>query len=187
MSEYKAEKYRLKDGREIILRSPKPEDLPKFREFIKVIGEETTFTNQTPLRPEAPDEKILQVWKQHNEAEISSIIIAIEEKTENIVGLIGLTQVSPLHPWLEHISNFATMIVKDYWGVGLGSKFMSEIIAHCEKSGIKRLEGSVRTYNEKAIRLYKKYGFEIEGCQKNTALIDGNMTDLYMIAKFFNL
>jgi RimJ/RimL family protein N-acetyltransferase len=38
-------------------------------------------------------------------------------------------------------------------------------------------------HNERAIRLYKKMGFEIEGTKKHSLLISGSYVDEYYMAK----
>jgi hypothetical protein len=46
MAIYASETFRLKDGREVVLRSAEPEDAPAFVEFQRTIAEETTHTMQ---------------------------------------------------------------------------------------------------------------------------------------------
>ena len=62
---------------------------------------------------------------------------------------------------IKHRGELAVSVVREYWGKGVGSKLMEKVIdfaknvAECE---IIHLQ--VRSDNERAIRLYKKYGFE---------------------------
>jgi putative acetyltransferase len=42
----------------------------------------------------------------------------------------------------------------------------------------------VYTDNEPAVRLYKKFGFEIEGTLKKYAYRDGEYVDVYAMARF---
>jgi len=48
---------------------------------------------------------------------------------------------------------------------------------------VHRLELTVMVHNERAIRLYKKMGFEIEGTKKHSLLISGSYVDEYHMAK----
>jgi L-phenylalanine/L-methionine N-acetyltransferase len=60
-------------------------------------------------------------------------------------------------------------------GKGFGSKMFDEIIEIGHKFGLKRIELSVATFNEKAIKLYEKHGFVAEGILRNyTYLVSEN-------------
>lgn len=51
---------------------------------------------------------------------------------------------------------------------------------------LKRLELTVYTDNSKAIHLYEKYGFVIEGTLRQWALRDGAYIDAYTMARLSN-
>jgi putative acetyltransferase len=46
-----------------------------------------------------------------------------------------------------------------------------------------RIQLEVYTDNEPAIRLYQKFGFEIEGTLRNFAFRDGQYVDVYAMAR----
>ena len=48
---------------------------------------------------------------------------------------------------------------------------------------LKRLELTVFVDNEPAIRLYQKFGFEIEGTRRAAAFRDGQFVDMYEMAR----
>ena len=55
------------------------------------------------------------------------------------------------------------------------------MIQWAKKSQLHRLELTVIEYNEQAVHLYKKMGFEVEGVKRNSLLIDGQyVNELYM-------
>jgi RimJ/RimL family protein N-acetyltransferase len=51
------------------------------------------------------------------------------------------------------------------------------------ENGVKRLELSVMTHNERGIALYKKMGFEIEGIKKASIFVNGVYVDEYLMSK----
>ncbi|MBP6431799.1 MAG: GNAT family N-acetyltransferase [Ferruginibacter sp.] len=73
-------------------------------------------------------------------------------------------------------------------GKNYGYKIMQEIIAFAKNHNRSRVELTVSTQNEKAIALYKKCGFEIEGTLKNfTHFIKENrFGDEYMMSLIIN-
>lgn len=75
-----------------------------------------------------------------------------------------------LFPWTYRASHIAYLgglaIHPAFSGKGFGRKMMQEIIEIANQQGYKRIELSVATENLKAIELYKKVGFEVEGVMK---------------------
>ena len=49
-------------------------------------------------------------------------------------------------------------------------------------AGVKRLELTVHTSNDRAVSLYRKFGFEIEGTRRSSLLVDGVFKDEYLMA-----
>lgn len=60
---------------------------------------------------------------------------------------------------------------------------MVELENWAREKMLHRIFGTVRNKNTKAISLYLKCGFEIEGLSKETAFINGQWYDEYHIAK----
>ncbi|KAB7673210.1 GNAT family N-acetyltransferase [Bacillus sp. B1-b2] len=85
-----------------------------------------------------------------------------------------------------HKVEFGLGVLKDYWGYGVGRNLMQETIKWADSNDIKKMElyGVLET-NTRGIELYKKLGFEIEGCFKNDRILsDGNYYTTYMMARF---
>jgi RimJ/RimL family protein N-acetyltransferase len=47
---------------------------------------------------------------------------------------------------------------------------------------IRRLELEVFTTNERAIHVYEKFGFQMEGCKRRAYYKDGDYVDAYVMA-----
>jgi putative acetyltransferase len=77
------------------------------------------------------------------------------------------------------------MAVRDDWqGKGVGTALMQAGIDLADKwLNLTRLELEVYTDNEAAIRLYKKFGFVIEGTLVRFAYRDGQFVDVYAMAR----
>jgi len=75
--------------------------------------------------------------------------------------------------------------VRDDWqGKGAGTALMQAAVDLADKwLNLARLELDVYTDNEPAIRLYKKFGFVIEGTLVNYAYRDGQYVDTYTMAR----
>ena len=58
-------------------------------------------------------------------------------------------------------------------GQGIGSSLIRSTLAAARSGGLHRVELTVRESNRLAIELYNRYGFEIEGLQRDAVQIDG--------------
>ncbi len=76
----------------------------------------------------------------------------------------GMFKLVPLQYRNSHIAYLGGLAVHpEFAGKGIGNKMIQEIIAFVKEKGFLRIELSVATFNERAIRLYEKNGFEKEG------------------------
>jgi putative acetyltransferase len=100
-----------------------------------------------------------------------------------VVGQIGL-QTFPNRPRRRHAGEIGMMVRDDWQGKGIGTALMQAIVDLADKwLNLYRLELDVYTDNEPAIRLYKKFGFEIEGTRIGEAFRDGQFVDTYAMAR----
>lgn len=63
-----------------------------------------------------------------------------------------------------HITNIA--VRADSRGRGIGTLLMSELISRARMLGVKYMTLEVRDNNENAIKLYRSFGFTVEGIRK---------------------
>jgi|LakMenEpi03Aug12_release.lakeMendotaPanAssembly.Ray.scaffolds.fasta_scaffold733644_1 RimJ/RimL family protein N-acetyltransferase len=103
-----------------------------------------------------------------------------------LIGFLNFRMPDPDHPWLQHLGRFGMMIRKEYWGQGIGKKLLSLVEPHAVKIGITKIEAEVRCANERAVVLYKNFGYEIEGRRRHAVKIDGEWGDEFFIAKFLD-
>ena len=61
---------------------------------------------------------------------------------------------------LSHAAELGISTLKEFWGQGIGSRLMEEMIAYAKENGITKINLRVRADNERAKALYKKFGFE---------------------------
>ena len=109
-----------------------------------------------------------------------SLLACVEKE---VIGQLGLN--TYIHtPRRRHVGQIGMMIRDDWHGKGAGSALMRAAIDLAEKwLNLSRLELEVYTDNEPAIRLYKKFGFVIEGTLTRYAYRDGQYVDTYAMAR----
>ncbi|MCY9513049.1 GNAT family N-acetyltransferase [Paenibacillus apiarius] len=85
----------------------------------------------------------------------------------------------------SHKVEFGVCVLKDYWGYGIGKNLLRESIFWADSNGIKKITLNVLETNEKAIKLYSKLGFEIEGIlKKDKILSDGRYYNTIIMGRF---
>jgi len=79
------------------------------------------------------------------------------------------------------------IVVQDaYQSKGLGDALTSYVIECGKKFKLNQITLTVLASNEKAIQLYKKYGFVVEGLHKRADVWRGNIFDVYYMALHLN-
>jgi putative acetyltransferase len=100
-----------------------------------------------------------------------------------VVGQCGL-QTFPNRPRRRHVGQLGMAVRDDWQGKGVGTALMQAAIDLAEKwLNLSRLELDVYTDNEPAIKLYRKFGFTIEGTAIHYAFRDGQFVDVYLMAR----
>ncbi|MBM3127826.1 MAG: GNAT family N-acetyltransferase [Chloroflexi bacterium] len=101
----------------------------------------------------------------------------------DVVGQIGL-HTFPNRPRRRHVGEIGMMVRDDWQGKGIGTALMQAAIDLADKwLNLFRLELGVYSDNEPAIKLYKKFGFQVEGTQIGHAFRDGQYVDTLMMAR----
>lgn len=164
----------------IIYREAEPSDAGKFLEYSKIVGSETdnlTFGAEgLPLTISQEADFIRKFAGNPG----SIMIVAFDEGE-----LIGTGAVSVVSgkPRFAHRREIAISVRKDYWGKGIGTGIMNVLMDFAKKSGAEVLELQVRSDNEAAISLYKKFGFEKIGTNEKFFKINGE----FFAADYMNL
>lgn len=100
-----------------------------------------------------------------------------------VVGQVSL-HTFPNSPRRRHAGKIGMAVRDDWQGKGVGSALMQAAIDLADKwLNLSRLELEVFTDNEPAIRLYKKFGFNIEGTLVRYAFRDGQYVDTFIMAR----
>ncbi|MDN3954281.1 GNAT family N-acetyltransferase [Sporolactobacillus laevolacticus] len=84
-----------------------------------------------------------------------------------------------------HKVEFGVCVLKEYWGHAIGKNLLRNSIFWADSNGIKKITLNVLETNEKAIGLYQKLGFEIEGILKNDRVLsDGKYYNTIVMGRF---
>jgi RimJ/RimL family protein N-acetyltransferase len=178
MSKISPQKFRLKNGKWIVIRSVVKKDAKPLLEYVNQIGGESdflTFGGGEFKKTKTEEEKIIQ---EHLRAKNAVFIVA--EMNKEIVG--NLIASSKNKKRIEHVADFGVSVKKDYWRMGIGEILIKTMVEWAKSSKIiRKINLVVMVHNKAAISLYKKMGFEIEGQLRRDNFIDGKFYDSYMM------
>ncbi|PEP48807.1 GNAT family N-acetyltransferase [Bacillus pseudomycoides] len=86
---------------------------------------------------------------------------------------------------VSHKVEFGVCVLKEFWGYRIGKNLLKESISWADANSIKKMTLNVLETNDKAIKLYEKLGFEIEGVLKNDKrLADGKYYNTIIMGRF---
>lgn len=100
-----------------------------------------------------------------------------------VIGGAGLHSGAPLVR-RRHAMYMGISVVGDWQGRGVGDLLLGALCQHADRwLGIVRIELTVFTDNDRAIALYRRHGFEMEGTMRAYALRDGQLVDVHQMAR----
>jgi putative acetyltransferase len=85
----------------------------------------------------------------------------------------------------RHVAGLGICVARNRQNQGVGSEMMRRLLEWSDNwAGYLRIELNVYTDNERAIALYRRFGFEMEGTHRAHALRDGVYVDTHAMARF---
>lgn len=177
------ESFAAKNGDHFEIRSLRPEDAPAFCAFLDRVARETFYTNELVSQPKDPAKTAQGLRQLAGQREIFWVGAFLGTEMAAFLGSKGVA--ADGHPFFRHIYTFDLMVCEKFWGLGLGGRLMEIMHDQARRRGIKRIEALVKEGNERALALYRKHGYEIEGTRRKSVLVDGRYLDEYFVGKLF--
>ena len=175
---FKEKEITLKNGKKAILQSPIESDAEQLLNMIKQACGETDYLTRYPEEWSITVEQE-QRWINNFAVAESGVCIVCY-----INGIIaGNCQINfGCGIKTKHSATIGISILKDYWGLGIGSAMFEEMIEIAKERGVEIIELGVIESNERALKLYEKYGFKIVRKRPNAFILkDGTMqSEIYM-------
>ena len=153
---------------EIKIREIEVEDYKELLDFMKKVKGETNFLLGYPneIKMSYEDEK--EHIKKVKSSETSNYFVVM--KNNKIIGCIGFNGNTARK--MKHYGTIGISVLKEYWGRGIATTLLEKLISWSKEKGIKKINLDVFENNERAIKLYEKFGFKLEGCIED-GIFDG--------------
>jgi len=174
--------FKLKDGRDALIRSPRDEDIQGMLDYLYISACETNFILRYPeecSKYTAENEKALFARINESDNEVMLVCLVNGE-------IAGNCQIS----WSKgiktrHRASVAIALVSKFWNQGIGTCFFKELIRIAEEDKyITQIELEFIEGNSRARALYEKMGFRITGMKPNAIkLKDGTLLNEYSMIR----
>ena len=118
-----------------------------------------------------------EYWRTRLSENTDSIYNVVAIIDDRIVGMASV-DTYPNRPRRRHAGAIGISVHEEWQGKGVGKELMHAIIDLADNwLNLTRLELEVYADNEAAIRLYERFGFELEGTLRQHAFRDGQYVD----------
>lgn len=138
----------------IVIREALAEDAGQLIRHLKEIGGESdNLSFGEGEFSVTPEQEEMFLENLHND-KTSIFLVACKDGE-----IVGNGCLSGMPRRMSHRAELSIAVRKRYWGQGIGSMLMKELIQYAKENGIEIINLDVRKDNEQAIRLYEKFGF----------------------------
>ncbi len=141
-----------------------------FHAVIDVVSRERVYLAYL----EAPPLKEIRAFVRGNIKRGTPQYAAVVE--EQVVGWCDIVPIA--RQVKAHGGILGVSVLPEYRGRGIGTALITETIAKARLIGLTRVELTVRENNKKALVLYQRLGFVVEGLKRKAVYIDGEYEDL---------
>jgi acetyltransferase len=149
--------WRLRDGRDVILRPIKPEDEPLWLEMFQNFSEESIRYRFFQVLKDTPHETRVRYCNIDYDREIAIVAELTEEGRKRILG-VARVSIEP-----DGKAGEIAFIVADPWQcLGLGTKLVDYVLEICVDKKLETVYAIMLADNYRAMGLMKKMGFTIK-------------------------
>ena len=160
---------------DIKVRRAEPAD---FEAFWRIFQDESAYSGT--LQAPYPSR---EAWRKRLAEPAEGHYVFVACAGEEVVGNAGLHPLGA-SPRRAHAMMVGMSVPSAWQGKGVGTALLAAMCGFADGwLNVMRLELTVYTDNERAIALYRKFGFEIEGTHRAYALRAGRYVDAYAMAR----
>jgi len=105
----------------------------------------------------------------------------VVEEDKKIIGSLGFTGSNLKRK--RHTGSFGVSILKEYWGRGIASRLLEKLFSWANENEITKINLKVVDTNKRAIKLYEKYGFVVEGKEDRAVKINSEYYSYVLMGK----
>lgn len=163
---------------QISYRRAREDEAGRIVDFYNLVGGETSYLSfEKDEYPMSPEEQAAELRALEGKR-TSVMLLAVDG--EEIAGIATVHSSEKIKS--RHDGELGIVVAKKYQGQGIGTELIGRLIQWAKGNGVTtRLSLDTRADNGKAVELYRKLGFVVEGCRRNATLLNGKYYDLYVM------
>ena len=170
----------LKDGTQALFRSPRIEDAEALLDYLRATSEETEFVLRYPEECTLTLDQETRFIQSIIDSPSSVMILC--EIDGRIAGNCQLSIGSRIK--VCHRGAIAVALYKEFWGRGIGTAMLAELIELGRQFGLMQLELEFVEGNERGRALYEKMSFEIVAARPDAYRFkDGSLHKEYIMVR----
>jgi RimJ/RimL family protein N-acetyltransferase len=145
----------------VIVRRAEPGDAEGLKALGDAVGSEPEgwLVTTNGWRDAADERRYLRAIRRYANA-----AVFVAEDDGHIVGRLSIAR--DQHPASRHVADLGLMVAASHRRRGIGTALLDAAVHWARGSGVHKLELHVFPWNEGAIALYERFGFEREGYRK---------------------
>lgn len=172
----------LRDGVQMLLRSPELDEAPQLIDYLDTVRRETGFLMWSP-GDDLPDVESETKWIKARREEEGGITI-LSKAEGQVASICGVDRHGPFVR-IRHCAELGISIRKEWCGRGLGTVLLGELINWAEDyDGLEVVSLGVIDGNDRAKALYIKHGFEETGRKRWHVKRDGKYMDEIIMSRW---
>jgi RimJ/RimL family protein N-acetyltransferase len=154
-------------------------DARAFLELSNALDAESDYRLLEPGERRTTAEEEREIIRRVQESANDAILVAeVEGHLVGYVAALGGRQRRN-----QHVALVVIAVLQRYWGQGIGTQLLQALEAWAQEQTVHRLEVTVGVDNHRAIGLYRKMGFEVEGRQRDALRVGDRYVDQFWMAK----
>ena len=177
----KSKEILLKNGKTCLLRRPEESDAEILLDYLQATSAETPYMIREPEEVRTSIEEEAEFIRKNRENPRALMLSAfVDGALAGSCSFAGTSERSRM----QHRCTVGISLYRSFWGQGIGTALMREILTAARSAGYEQAELTVVSANAPAIALYRKLGFETTGTHPRAFKYrDGTYADFLFMVK----
>jgi RimJ/RimL family protein N-acetyltransferase len=160
---------------EIVIRTIEEADLAGYRECLGVVARERVYIGII----DAPELDACANWIKAVRGRDFPFVVARAGET-----VVGWCDIAPNErEGYQHVGRLGMGLLPEWRDRGIGTRLLTAALADADRIGLERIELWVFLGNGPAQRLYRGFGFVVEGVMRKARKLDGRYDDQILMAR----
>jgi RimJ/RimL family protein N-acetyltransferase/pimeloyl-ACP methyl ester carboxylesterase len=157
----------------------RPRDASALHALFLALDVETKFMLFEPDERPVDPGNLAETIETRDANDGGAFFIALDG--DDLIGFVSVTRYSRRRT--RHGAMVAMGVRDAYTGRGIGRRLLESVDGWARSVGVRRLALTVMEHNARAIGLYERCGYVVEGRERDSLIVDGVFVDLIAMAK----